>query len=106
MSGRRIHLNRRDSRRSSAMPTDTTHQLLREAGPRSGAGFDEWIESLDGLRTQITSTPVPVRRRPDKLNSRRRAVGLSLAAAVLAAAVGVTVGLTLTAAAPPNAYAA
>jgi hypothetical protein len=88
------------------MPTDTTLQLLREVGPRCAADFDEWIDSLDGLRTQITSTPVLVRRRRPKLGWRPRAVGLSLAAAALAAGVAMAVGLTLTAAAPSRAYAA
>lgn len=88
------------------MPTDTTLQLLREAGPRGEADFDEWIGSLDGLRRQITSTPGPAPRELPRKDLRRRAVGLSLAAAGLAATVAVAVGLTLTAAAPPSAYAA
>lgn len=88
------------------MPADATLQLLREAGPRGEPDFDDWINGLDGLRTQIRSTPVPARRRLPRMDSRRRAVGLSFAAAVLAAAAAVAVGLTLTAAAPPSAYAA
>jgi hypothetical protein len=88
------------------MPTDRSLRLLREAGPRSETGFDEWIDSLDGLKTQISSTPVHAARRLPRLDSRRRAVGLSLAAGVLVAAVAVAVGLTLTAASPPSAYAA
>jgi hypothetical protein len=88
------------------MPTDATIQILREAGSRREADFDQWIESLDGLRTQISCTPVPAQRQLPKLASRRRTVGLSLAAAVLAAAVAAAVGMTLTASAPPAAYAA
>ena len=88
------------------MPTDTTLQFLRGAGPRSEADFDEWIDSLDGLRTQISSTPIPVRRPLPKLGSRRRTLRLSLAAAALATAFAVAVGLTLTASAPPAADAA
>lgn len=88
------------------MPTDTTLQLLRDAGPSSEPDFDEWIDALDGLRREIRSTPVPVGRERPRLDSRRRAVGFSLAAGVLTAAIAVAVGLTLTAAAPPSAYAA
>jgi hypothetical protein len=103
----RIRVNRTDSRRRNGMSTDPAFRLLRQVGPRSDADFDEWIDSLDGLRTRITSTPVPVRQRPSRIPIReRRTVGLSLAAGAVAAAVAVAVGLATTAASPPSAYAA
>jgi hypothetical protein len=86
------------------MSTDTSFRALRAANPRHQPGFDDWIDRLDVLTTQITATPVPalLGRRP-RLNVRRRAIGLSVAAALAAAGV---VGLTATTTSTPSAYAA
>jgi hypothetical protein len=81
---------------------------LRDASPRNQPGFDEWIDSLDSLRTQIPATPVPASRPLPSPDSRhRRVVGLGVTVAATVAVVGVVVvGLLLTAASPPGATAA
>jgi hypothetical protein len=85
------------------MSTHASLRALRAANPRNQPAFDEWIDRLGTLSTQITATPVPARRTRPRLDARRRVIGLSLAAALAAAAV--VVGLTATAASPPGAYA-
>jgi hypothetical protein len=40
------------------MPTDRSLRALREANPRSQAGFGEWIERFDPLREQIPAAAV------------------------------------------------
>jgi hypothetical protein len=106
MTEQRMHINPRDTRRSPAMPTDTSLHALQDASPRNQPAFDEWLERLDTLRTQITATPVPARRRLPHLDRRHRVIGLSAAAAAALAAAAVVVGLTLGAASPRSAYAA
>jgi hypothetical protein len=88
------------------MPTDTTLEALRDVGPRNQPGFVEWIQGLDALRTQITATPVPARRRLPQVAARRGMIRLSAAAAAVMATVATVVGLTLSATSPVNAYAA
>jgi hypothetical protein len=89
------------------MRTDTSLHALREASPRNQPGFDDWIDSLDSLRTQIPATPVPAQRPLPKPDSRhRRVVGLAVTVAAAVAVVSVVVGLALTAASPPSADAA
>jgi hypothetical protein len=89
------------------MRTDTSLHALREASPRNQPGFNDWIDSFDSLRTQIPATPVPTQRPLPKPDSRhRRVVGLAVTVATAVAAVGVVVGLALTAASPPSADAA
>ena len=87
------------------MSTDTSLSALRDASPHSHPAFDKWIERFDVLSDQISTTPVPVRR-PERLHPSRRAIGLSAAAACALVAAAVFVGLTMTAASPPSAYAA
>ena len=89
------------------MPTDTSLHALQNASPRNQPDFDEWLDRLEALPTQITATSVPDRRRLRRLNPRRRVIGLSAAAAAaLAVAAAAVVGLTLSAASPRSAYAA
>ncbi|HZO78528.1 MAG TPA: hypothetical protein VFB39_10830 [Solirubrobacteraceae bacterium] len=88
------------------MPTDRSLQALREASPRRRPRFGESIAHHDMLRTQITATPIPARRQFPRLSSRRRALGLSAAAAVVLSLGGVLVAATLSATSPPSAYAA
>jgi hypothetical protein len=95
-----------ESQRSRTMPTDASLRALREANPRHQPGFDELLASYDALRTQITATPVVSPRRLPQLAGRRRLIGLSAAVAAALVAAGVLVGLTMTAASPPSAYAA
>lgn len=89
------------------MRTDTSLHALREASPRNQPGFDDWIDSLDSLRTQIPAAPVLAQRPLPKRRSRhRRVVGLAVTVAAAATVVGVVLGLALTAASPPSADAA
>jgi hypothetical protein len=89
------------------MRTDTSLHALHDASPRNQPGFDDWVDSLDSLRTRIPETPVPAGRRLPKPDSRhRRAVGLGVTVAAAGIVVGVVVGLALTAASPPGADAA
>jgi hypothetical protein len=39
------------------MPADRSLRALREASPRSQAGFGEWLDRLDPLREQIPAAP-------------------------------------------------
>jgi hypothetical protein len=85
------------------MSADRSLRALREASPRSEAGFDEWIASFDALRDQIVAAPVVVRG--PGIARRRRLIGLSAVAAAVALAAAVA-GLVLSAATPQSAYAA
>ena len=88
------------------MLTDPSPHALHDASPRNQPGFDDWLEHLDGLRTQITATPAPARRRLPHLRVLRFSAAAAAALAAAAAAVVVVVGLTLEAASPQSAYAA
>ncbi len=87
------------------MPADISLQALRDANPRNRPGFDG-EGRYAALRAQIVSTPPLAPRGLPHPNARRRLVGLSAAGATALACAGVLVGLTLSAASPPSAYAA
>jgi hypothetical protein len=87
------------------MRSDTSLHALRGTSPRNQPGFDDWIDSLDSLRTQIVASPDPARR-PLPKPDHRRVVGLGATVAVAVTVVGVVVGLALTAASPQGAAAA
>jgi hypothetical protein len=88
------------------MRSDTSLHALRGASPRNQPGFDDWVDSLDSLRTQIPASPVPARRLPKPDSRPRRVVGLGVTVAAAVAVVGVVIGLALTAASPEGAAAA